>query len=183
MTGFTVFAEAEYTYSQRKDIIPLLLQQGYIPDGWLGALVGTRIYFDLTEEETLNVQVYSFVVCNLLKCCNTFKRQFYFNCKRSFMKQVEKLIKELGSRGRITTKRNLEIASENSRPQGNSLSDLSLSSSTSSLHSYMRLPTTLAWGQTEVKQWLTSHQLGHVADRYLFVLNFNQWYTPSPFWP
>ena len=50
-------SEAEYTYSQRKDIIPLLLQQGYVPDGWLGALVGTRIYVDLTDEETLPNQV------------------------------------------------------------------------------------------------------------------------------
>ena len=54
---FLSLAEAEYTYSQRKDIIPILLQQGYVPDGWLGALVGTRIYFDLTDEGTFHCQV------------------------------------------------------------------------------------------------------------------------------
>ena len=35
---FLSLAEAEYTYSQRKDIIPILLQQGYVPDGWLGCI-------------------------------------------------------------------------------------------------------------------------------------------------
>ena len=54
---FLSLAEAEYTYSQRKDIIPILLQQGYVPDGWLGALVGIRIYFDLTDEGTFHCQV------------------------------------------------------------------------------------------------------------------------------
>ena len=54
---FLFLVEAEYTYSQRKDIIPILLQQGYVPDGWLGALVGTRIYFDLTDEGTFHCQV------------------------------------------------------------------------------------------------------------------------------
>ena len=38
--------EAEYTYRLRKDVIPLLLQDAYCPDGWLGAFVGTRLHFD-----------------------------------------------------------------------------------------------------------------------------------------
>lgn len=42
------FVEAEYMYRLRKDIIPLVLQSGYCPDGWLGILVGTRLYFDLS---------------------------------------------------------------------------------------------------------------------------------------
>ena len=83
--------------------------------------------------------------------------------------QVERLIKEIGTRGRLNTgKKNLAVPGECERQstRGDSMcSDLSLSSSTSSLHSYMRLPTALSWSQTEVQQWLTSHHLSHVADR------------------
>ena len=50
-------SEAEYTYRLRKDIIPLLLQPGYDPDGWLGIMVGTRLYFDFTTAENIPTQM------------------------------------------------------------------------------------------------------------------------------
>ena len=74
---FRILTEAEYTYSQRKDIIPLLLQQGYVPDGWLGALVGTHIYFDMTEEQTLNCQVSSPSCIYLLQLWQCLIRKFF----------------------------------------------------------------------------------------------------------
>ncbi|XP_053372645.1 uncharacterized protein LOC123560565 [Mercenaria mercenaria] len=49
--------EAEYVYRLRKDFVPLRLQREYIPDGWLGILVGTRLYFDIYSEDQLDVQV------------------------------------------------------------------------------------------------------------------------------
>ncbi|CAK8677564.1 unnamed protein product [Clavelina lepadiformis] len=42
--------EAEYAYKLKKPIIPLLLESGYNPDGWLGALLGTKLYVDLSNE-------------------------------------------------------------------------------------------------------------------------------------
>ena len=50
-------SEAEYVYRLRKDFVPLRLQREYIPDGWLGILVGTRLYFDVYSEDQLDVQV------------------------------------------------------------------------------------------------------------------------------
>jgi len=41
-----VTSEAEYTFRLRKRIIPLRLQPGYYPDGWLGALSGSKLVFD-----------------------------------------------------------------------------------------------------------------------------------------
>lgn len=38
--------EAEYTFRLRKPVIPLRLQPGYYPDGWLGALTGSKLVFD-----------------------------------------------------------------------------------------------------------------------------------------
>jgi hypothetical protein len=41
-------SEAEYTFRLRKPYIPLRLQQGYYPDGWLGALAGSKLVFDFS---------------------------------------------------------------------------------------------------------------------------------------
>ncbi|XP_076082164.1 uncharacterized protein LOC143052889 isoform X2 [Mytilus galloprovincialis] len=40
--------EAEYTFQCRKDYIPLMLQKQYRPDGWLGAILGAKLYFDFS---------------------------------------------------------------------------------------------------------------------------------------
>lgn len=50
-------SEAEYTYKLRKSFIPLRLQHRYVPDGWLGMLIGTRLYFDISSEDKINHQM------------------------------------------------------------------------------------------------------------------------------
>lgn len=65
-------SEAEYTYKLRKSFIPLRLQHRYIPDGWLGMLIGTRLYFDISSDDKID-------------------------------QQMNNLMKELGSRGKIGT--------------------------------------------------------------------------------
>ena len=39
-------SEAEYAYQLKKDIIPLKMQRNYTADGWLGMLVGTKLWID-----------------------------------------------------------------------------------------------------------------------------------------
>eukprot|EP00057_Strongylocentrotus_purpuratus_P012735 XP_011667209.1 PREDICTED: uncharacterized protein LOC105439671 [Strongylocentrotus purpuratus] len=39
--------EAEYTYKLRKAIIPLKMQTGYTPNGWLGAMLGNKLYMQM----------------------------------------------------------------------------------------------------------------------------------------
>lgn len=41
--------EAEYAFQQRKKIIPVLMEADYKPTGWLGALMGTRLYFNMSD--------------------------------------------------------------------------------------------------------------------------------------
>ncbi|KAJ8340432.1 hypothetical protein SKAU_G00350650 [Synaphobranchus kaupii] len=41
--------EAEYTFQLRKEIIPLMMEQNYKPDGWLGALLGAKLWTDFSE--------------------------------------------------------------------------------------------------------------------------------------
>lgn len=42
------FPEAEYTFQLKKDYIPLMLQKKYRPDGWLGFILGAKLYFDFS---------------------------------------------------------------------------------------------------------------------------------------
>jgi hypothetical protein len=44
-------SEAEYAYRLKKPFVPILLQSKYKPDGWLGMLLGTRLYIDFTKND------------------------------------------------------------------------------------------------------------------------------------
>ena len=47
-------SEAEYAYQLRKDIIPLMMQRNYTADGWLGILVGTKLWIDFQNKKVIN---------------------------------------------------------------------------------------------------------------------------------
>lgn len=40
--------EAEYAFNLKKDIVPLIMQKGYKPDGWLGMILGAKLFFDFS---------------------------------------------------------------------------------------------------------------------------------------
>lgn len=42
--------EAEYAFQKKKTIIPLKLERGYEPDGWLGFICGTKMFFEFTDK-------------------------------------------------------------------------------------------------------------------------------------
>ncbi|CAH1238555.1 Hypp5602 [Branchiostoma lanceolatum] len=42
--------EAEYTFQLRKQIVPLMMEAKYKPDGWLGAILGAKLYFDFSAQ-------------------------------------------------------------------------------------------------------------------------------------
>ena len=37
--------EAQYAYQQQKEMIPLMLEEGYHANGWLGMLLGVRMWY------------------------------------------------------------------------------------------------------------------------------------------
>jgi hypothetical protein len=39
-------AEAEYAFGCKRRLLPLIVRPGYKPDGWLGFMIGSRIYVD-----------------------------------------------------------------------------------------------------------------------------------------
>lgn len=46
--GVCLLVEAEYTFQMRKEYIPLMVQKRYRPDGWLGMILGAKLYFDFS---------------------------------------------------------------------------------------------------------------------------------------
>ncbi|KAK2181358.1 hypothetical protein NP493_403g09011 [Ridgeia piscesae] len=42
--------EGEYAYNKRRTIVPLIVEYGYTPDGWLGPIVMNTLYFEFTNE-------------------------------------------------------------------------------------------------------------------------------------
>jgi len=44
-------AEAEYAFQLGKPVVPLIMQKGYRPDGWLGMILGSKIFVDFFKYE------------------------------------------------------------------------------------------------------------------------------------
>ena len=49
-----IITEAAYAYKLKKKIIPLRLEQGYTPDGWLGLLQGMDLYYACYSDDVLD---------------------------------------------------------------------------------------------------------------------------------
>lgn len=45
--------EAEYAYQLRKQIIPLMMEPRFQPSGWLGIIVGTKLWMDFREAQNV----------------------------------------------------------------------------------------------------------------------------------
>ena len=48
------FSEAEYAFQLKKDVIPLMLETNYRPDGWLGFIVGAKFWIDFATKVPFN---------------------------------------------------------------------------------------------------------------------------------
>ena len=58
---FPLNLEAEYTYQLHKDVIPLMMDYKYKPDGWLGIIVGAKFWIDFTEKHKLDSNIHVLV--------------------------------------------------------------------------------------------------------------------------
>ena len=39
--------EAEYAYTKKKPLIPVMMEKNYSPDGWLGIIMGSKLYYNM----------------------------------------------------------------------------------------------------------------------------------------
>jgi hypothetical protein len=67
--------EAQYAYQREKEMVPLMMEEGYRADGWLGMLLGTRLWYGF---------------------CGTV-----LSSEGAFEGKVEELCRELGERGQV----------------------------------------------------------------------------------
>ncbi|CAF2736382.1 unnamed protein product [Rotaria sp. Silwood2] len=44
-------SEAEYAFNRKKNMVPIKMNKDYVPDGWLGFILGTRMYIDFDTHE------------------------------------------------------------------------------------------------------------------------------------
>ncbi|CAF4799954.1 unnamed protein product, partial [Rotaria sp. Silwood2] len=44
-------SEAEYAFNRKKHIVPIKMKKDYVADGWLGFILGTRMYIDFGTYE------------------------------------------------------------------------------------------------------------------------------------
>ena len=82
-------AEAEYAYRRQIHTIPILAETKYQADGWLGALVGNKLYFDLSRADKFDSSFQGLLKelgplgkpskGELLQCCNNYKQQKHNN--------------------------------------------------------------------------------------------------------
>jgi len=49
--------EGEYSYTLKKPIIPLMMEDNYKPTGWLGALLGSKLWFKFANETDLQTNL------------------------------------------------------------------------------------------------------------------------------
>ncbi|KAL9979635.1 hypothetical protein ACROYT_G017320 [Oculina patagonica] len=109
-------SEAEYTYQLHKDVIPLMMDSKYRPDGWLGFIVGSKFWIDFSEKHKLD-------------------------------SNADKLVKELGNRGKITAQETTVQAE---------VVDVVDASPQSSIRS---------WTRSDIKSWLKDVGLEGRLDR------------------
>ena len=50
VNAYVLFTEADYAFRLCKPMIPIILERNYKPDGWLGMLVGSKVWLDMTQE-------------------------------------------------------------------------------------------------------------------------------------
>lgn len=51
-----IASEADYVYAKQKKFIPLKMQEKYTPDGWLGALIGAKLYIEFSGKYDYQVK-------------------------------------------------------------------------------------------------------------------------------
>lgn len=159
--------EAEYTYRLHKDVIPLVLQTGYAPDGWLGVIVGARLNFDLSVPDTFDQELDRLVA------------EIGPRGKLGPIKDEP----VAGGPLQLSPHRGASSTSE-----GGCLPLAVVSSPSISMHGYYptrQLSSVAAWSNEEVQQWLGLAHLSAIGDRFgdfdgRMLLHFKRMMQSSP---
>src|SRR4051812_40356721 len=50
-------AEAEYSFQRKVPIVPVMVESNYRPDGWLGFLLGSKLWYSAWDDSTTQSQL------------------------------------------------------------------------------------------------------------------------------
>lgn len=90
-------SEAEFAYTSAKHIVPVKAESGYRADGWLGLLIGAKLYFDMSSAHPLPPGRRGAEPDPSV--CPAFADDATASL---FCEKVRALVRELGPRGRFT---------------------------------------------------------------------------------
>ncbi|XP_072044548.1 uncharacterized protein [Amphiura filiformis] len=65
--------EASYAYKLKKPLVPLLVEDNYNPDGWLGALVGMELYYKFHQQDQITSELPGLINAVQDKCSQELK--------------------------------------------------------------------------------------------------------------
>jgi hypothetical protein len=67
--------EAQYAFQQNKEMVPLMMEQpgtgGYHPNGWLGMLLGVRLWYGFFGSVLASEEAFEEKVEELCRCVTT----------------------------------------------------------------------------------------------------------------
>uniref|UniRef100_A0A1I8FRP0 SAM domain-containing protein n=1 Tax=Macrostomum lignano TaxID=282301 RepID=A0A1I8FRP0_9PLAT len=75
LLSLVCFPEAEYAWKCGKKLIPVLMEPKYKATGWLGMLLGTQLYFDLTESKYPFEEKFSQLLPAIQSCLDAAEAQ------------------------------------------------------------------------------------------------------------
>ena len=102
---FAARLEAQYAHQRGIDMIPLMVERDYSANGWLGLLLGTRLYYVFDDAPDLDEAVFE-VRHRAIRTTLSSRVLFPFFHSNSLPKlsqgRIDKVVRELGHRGMPT---------------------------------------------------------------------------------
>uniref|UniRef100_A0A1I8IB28 TIR domain-containing protein n=1 Tax=Macrostomum lignano TaxID=282301 RepID=A0A1I8IB28_9PLAT len=163
--------EADYAYKLQKPIVPLVMEPKYQPDGWLGLLMGSKMFYDFSDEDLFEESF-----ANLLKeLGGRGKAQL---ADSSGLGDSVRSLQPLQHSMRVSHAE----ASREGTPCGSEARQYAK-------HRSQHTASILAWTPADVTGWLAENQLAeyepHFADvsgELLFELHHMQSHAPEAFY-
>lgn len=82
-------AEAMYAFRLKKNIVPVRVQERYIPDGWLGFLIGTELYYDISDDDYFELNVNKLAREIYCRIRHARRRDSVRHLERKFVAEVQ----------------------------------------------------------------------------------------------
>lgn len=136
-------SEAEYCYKMQRPFIPVRMQKKYIADGWLGLILGSKLFFDFTKPEAYKT--------TYEKLCKEIDHVINIQAMPNAASDSSKIVRETA----------VAVHAGQSKKQSH---DFDTTDAPHPLE-FVRLAAS-AWVEDDVKAWLCQNGLEQCCDRF-----------------